>query len=582
MHLTIKREQIGQAKFVFENERRNDYDHTEADGVEVFVYGYPYHNINKTWISARQVSHYYLQNEFDFVTDVEGSYAIIILDRQKGKCLVIIDRCGIYNFLYTKHGETLTISDNMGELLTELPKVRVNRRSLLEFLNFNFVCGDKTHIEGVYQFKPATVHTISSGLHITENSYWQYITQEDGEFSKALSKEELRDLFNQNILTAFQLGEKVSLPLTGGLDSRVEFSACLPKKERLHCYTHGIEGCLDIEIARRIAAIAGISHDVYTLGEEWVKNIPQAAGRLAQVLDGMVNAILSAHLENSITNEMAGGRGEVFLTGVGGEMLRCPYARPDLLDLTSHEDVAANLCERMRVPPAPLDVYTDYDPTEVKLLLDASMLEEIKNVKTKNPVLLSEHFYVRNIIGNFSPPGMRMFGRHFKIFNPFLHANILGSIPFFDREEKWGGKLHRYIFSKNSSQFASMPTRNEEIARMRKAVSKQPVYKGVANQLARKLLGKEIFRSRSTGGPSVIDRTTDYTSWLRNYHSEYVINVLDHDRMILKEFFNKERLNSVVNSFLSDEGSLYYFVTNVMTLEIWLRKMSERTKIEIH
>lgn len=586
MHLTIKREQIGQAKVVFEHDGRKDYDHAEGNGLEVFVYGYPYHNVNRAWISARQVSHYYLQNGLDFVTGMDGSYAITILDKQKGRCLVIIDRYGVYNLLYTTHGDNLVISDNMGELLAELPKVSINRRSLLEFLNFGYILGIKTHIEGVYQFKPAAVHTISSGLHITENSYWQFVTQEGGVPSRALTREELRTLFNQNILATLQLGEKISLPLTGGLDSRVTFSACLPEKERLHCYTHGIEGCLDIEIARKIAAMVGIPHDVYTINKEWIKNIPQIAERHAEALDGRINAILSAHLDNSLTNEV--NRGEVFLTGIGGEMLRWYYTHDGFLGLTSHEEVAATLRERIQ-RTASFDVYTDYDSTEVKQLLDSSMLETIKDTTIKDPCRLVEYYYIHNTVFNFDSPQVRMVGRHFKIFNPYLNARIMESIPFFNDEDKMNRGLHKYMISKNSPQIASVPTSQEEvdgireeIARMRKAGFKHPLYKRAANKLTRELFGRELFRLRSTRLSSPILRSTDYPSWLPRYHKEYVTGVLNNDRMILKEFFNKGELNSAVNLFLSGEGKLCYFVTNIMTLEIWLRKMNERTKIEIH
>lgn len=585
MHLTIKKGQLGQAKVVFEHDGRKDYDHAEADGVEVFVYGYPYHNINRAWISARQLNQYYLQNGLDFVTDMEGSYAIIILDKQKGECLVIIDRYGVYNLLYTTHGEKLVISDNMGELLAELPKASINRRSLLEFLNFGYVMGTKTHIEGVYQFKPAAVHTINSSLHITENPYWHFVTQEDGASSRALTKEELRTLFNQNVLATLQLGEKISLPLTGGMDSRVTFSACFPEKERLHCYTHGIEGCLDIEIARKIAALVGVPHDVYAVNKEWIKNIPQIAERHAEALDGRINAILSAHLENSLANEE--NKGEVFLTGIGGEMLRWYYTHEGFLGLTTHEEVAATLCERVQ-RTASFDVYTDYDSTEIKQLLDSSMLETIKDTTIKDPCRLVEYYYIHNTVFNFDSPQVRMVGRHFKIFNPYLNARIMESIPFFDEEDKKNRGLHKYMISRNNPQIASIPTSQdevdrirEEIARMRKAGFKQPLYKQAANKLTRELFGREIFRFRFPGPSLPILRSTDYPSWLPRYHKEYVTGVLNHDRMILKEFFNKRELNSAVNLFLRGEGRLCYFLTNIMTLEIWLQKMSERTRIEI-
>ena len=578
MHLTIKKGQIGQAKVVFEHDSRKDYDHAEADGVEVFVYGYPYHNVNRAWISALQLNHYYLQSGLDFVTDMEGSYAIIILDKQKEKCLVIIDRYGVYNLLYTTYGDNLVISDNTGELLAELPKASINRRSLLEFLNFGYVMGTKTHIEGVYQFKPAAVYTISSDLHMTENPYWQYITQGDEAPSRALTKEELRTLFNQNILATLQLGEKISLPLTGGMDSRVTLSACLPKKERLHCYTHGIEGCLDIEIARKIAAMVGVPHDVYAVNKEWIKNIPQIAERHAESLDGRINAILTAHLENSLANEMP--RGEVFFTGIGGEMLRWYYTHAGFLGLTTHEEVAAALRERVQRSVS-FDVYADYDSAEIKQLLDASMLETIKDTAIKDPCRLVEYYYIHNTVFNFDSPQVKMVGRHFKIFNPYLNARIMESIPFFGDEDKRDRGLHKYIVSKNSPRISNVSTSQEEVEKVKKAYSRQPLYKKAANKLTRELFGRELFRLRSTRLSSAILRSTDYPSWLPRYHKEYVTGVLDYDRMNLKGLFNKGQLNSVVNSFLSGEGSLCYFVTNIMTLEIWLRKMIERTEIEI-
>lgn len=577
MHLTIKRgDEWAQTRIVLGESGRKDYDHAQTDGVEVFVYGYPYHKANKRWLAASELCQSYLQSELGFVDQTDGVYAIVVLDRMKAKCLVIIDRYAIYNLVYTKRGGNFTISDSMGELLTQLPKVSIDRRSLLDFCNFGFVLGNKTHIDGIYQFKPAAVHTIDSNLDISEESYWKFV----GEWasSKVLSKEELRALFNHNILTAFALGERVSMPLTGGLDSRVALSACLPKKERLHCYTHGIEGCLDIKIARTISAMVGISHDAYTLTEEWVANIPQTAEKHAEVMDGRVTAILSAHLENSFSHEAT--RGEVFFTGVGGEMLRCYYAKPDLLNLTSYEDVAANLRKRIQLH-APFDVYADHDPEEVKLLLDASVLEEIKNAKVEDPVLLAEDFYLRNRIGNFASPQVRMIGQRFKIFNPYLNANILESVPFFDIEEKRRGDLQKYILSRNSSELSNIPTNHEEITAIKKAAPKQYRRKAL-NKVAKALFGRSLFQVSSGVPPSVIARFTDYPSWLRNYHSEYVTEVLDHNSMLLKEFFSKGRLNSVVDSFLSGEERLCYFVTNIMTLEIWFRKMSERTNVEIH
>ena len=66
----------------------------------------------------------------------------------------------------------------------------------------------------------------------------------------------------------------------------------------------------------------------------------------------------------------------------------------------------------------------------------------------------------------------------------------------------------------------------------------------------------------------------DYGNWLREYHRDWLLQTLDYDHMALKDFFQKDELRKVINSYLKGREKLYYFLTNIITLELWLRKIN--------
>ncbi len=586
MHLHIKKgDGWDKTRVVFEKDGRKDYDHAESDGVELFLYGYPYHKRDKTWLSARELCRHYLENELGFVDETEGVYAIVVLDRIKERCLVIVDRYGIYNLFHARSLEEFLISDSVGELLTLLPKVSIDRRSVVEFLNIGHLLGSKTLVDGVSKFKPATVNSVDSNLDMSEKSYWRFVKEDNQMPPSSLSKEERLEqilaLFNENVMTAFELEERVSLPLSSGVDSRAMLSACLPWKERLHCYTHGQEHCLDVGTAERLSTMFGVSHDAYVLNREWISTIPELADRNTEMMDGLVNSVLFAHVRNSFDRES--GKGDLLMTSPGGEMFKCYWVNPDLPGSTTLEAVAASLRKRVQLR-APFDVYSDLSPEEAVKLLEASVLEDIQPVRTANPVTIAEYLYLAANIGNFFSPPITMAGRNFKIFTPYLDPRILESVPFFDLDEKRANAIQRYIIARNSPAQADIPTDHEQLAAMAKSAPRKMLYaRAAANKIAKKLFGKALFptspKTRALGLKKY--RISAFDSWLPEYHAQYVLATIDHDRMILKDFFRKDKLDSAVNSFMRGEESMYYyFLTNIMSVELWLRRMGALTDIE--
>src|SRR5699024_8599370 len=125
--------------------------------------------------------------------------------------------------------------------------------------------------------------------------------------------------FNNHLSTAFKLGETLSLPLTGGMDSRAVLSGSLKYKDKLHCYTHGLSNSEDVKISKKIIKLLNINYTHYNeLGQSFIENIPETATELANVFEGMLNSVLFAHLKFSYERESK--ISDTFLTGIGGEL----------------------------------------------------------------------------------------------------------------------------------------------------------------------------------------------------------------------------------------------------------------------
>jgi asparagine synthase (glutamine-hydrolysing) len=151
------------------------YNHFDNSDIEIFIYGYPYHAVNVAWLSAQDLYQIYLEKKGGFVSDIEGAYAIIVLDKINRKCLIITDRYKIYTFIYIMKDEnSFIISDSIKEIIKYIPQFKLNKESLLEFFNFGFILGNKTPIEEIYTFEPATIYTIDENLNMQENIYWQF------------------------------------------------------------------------------------------------------------------------------------------------------------------------------------------------------------------------------------------------------------------------------------------------------------------------------------------------------------------------------------------------------------------------
>ena len=577
MYLELKAGNWDAAKFVI-TKKQKDYDYLGKGSRDVFVYGYPFDDSTAKWISAGNVHQLYSKAGLSFAKDIEGIYTIVILDRERKECSIIVDRYGVYSLFYSKNRDHIILSDAIGEIIARMPEIQLNRESIIEYLAFGFKLGNKTHIVDVHEFEASTIHRIDEALDISEQIYWELL----GELvENRIPREDFRKVFNAHVMTATSLARRISLPLSGGLDTRTIISALIGKKDNIHCYTHGVRDAEDVKIAQKICNHFNISHSVYELDEEWIKTIPTTVERNAEMFNGLGTSLSAMHVKRSY--EIEDKKGELLISGnMGNEIWRC-WKAERIVNSKNMEDLALGIVRSHSVLPSTIKkVFDGYSDIElVKLLKESVRSVFLKARNCKDLIDYYQYFMLRSYCSNVVSHAMKDTGKHFRVFAAFLHRDLLQQLPLMPLDEKTRGSMQEYIIARNDSYLAALPLnsglaiKSSLTTRIRARLMLVLFYsRAVVNKIYRKLFKANIFTTPLT--PATFH---DYPAWLRSYHEEFLLDIVDYNRMITKELFDRQALESVVSAFLNGDNSASPFILHLISLEIWLGKISRGKRV---
>jgi asparagine synthase (glutamine-hydrolysing) len=112
------------------------------------------------------------------------------------------------------------------------------------------------------------------------------------------------------------------MSLTGGLDSRMIMACAQTNGRKLPCYTFNgsYRDCVDVRIARKVAAACSQSHETILVGDEFLAQFPRLAEETVRITDGAMDVSGAAEL---YVNRLARQIAPVRLTGnYGSEILR--------------------------------------------------------------------------------------------------------------------------------------------------------------------------------------------------------------------------------------------------------------------
>ncbi len=252
----------------------------------------------------------------DFLRELNGMFALAILDRERREVLLARDRLGIKPLYYSER--PFAFASELRTLL-HVPGVEreVDRESLFHYLSLRFVPGERSIFAGVNRLPPGHLLRYDRETQgLTVERWWRLRFGRDGD------PRGLRDALREAVVRWTLSDVPVAVSLSGGLDSSA-VAALLAESGhgRVRTYSLGFGGEDDeLPLARALAERWGTEHHEAVVD----------ADELLDDLLGMVWALDEPYgggLPSWYVYRFMADEVKVGLTGTGGDELFGNYRR---------------------------------------------------------------------------------------------------------------------------------------------------------------------------------------------------------------------------------------------------------------
>jgi len=283
------------------------------------------HSINP--LGPSYLVHLY-EEDPGFPAGLNGWFQGLLVDRRNHTTTLFNDRYGMRRIYYCDSKDAFYFSAEAKAILAVCPETRsLDPRGMGEFVACGCVLQDRTLFASIKVLPGASAWVFRAGSLEKEGAYFD---PRDWERQARLEPEAyyqaIRDVFSRNLPRYFSGRQRIAMSLTGGLDSRMIMAMRRPADGSLPCYSFGgmYRDCRDVLVARQVARACGQSHEVISVGNEFLSRFPYYAERLVYLTDGCAEV---SHSPDLYAHEQARRIAPVRMTGnYGGEVLRRVWA----------------------------------------------------------------------------------------------------------------------------------------------------------------------------------------------------------------------------------------------------------------
>lgn len=272
---------------------------------------------------------------------IDGTFAAVVYDRASQRVHLVTDRYG-YGYVYwQRRPRRLVWSTTLAAFAAGADSPQVDQRAARQFLALGHLLGTRSWFHGVSLLPPGSVLTYDVETdRCVVRRYWHW-----GDLVPSLERPDLGDAadelgrrFRAAVARRCTPAGPTGVFLSGGLDSRAVLAAA-PPHAPLHAVSFGRRGSADLAVARRVAQLRGVPHDIVTLdAENWL------APRLDALWLGGASSGLQ-HMHGVEAQPLCRTLFSEYLSGFGGDnLVRGDYLQsPQVLDRFDADYIAGYL-----------------------------------------------------------------------------------------------------------------------------------------------------------------------------------------------------------------------------------------------
>jgi asparagine synthase (glutamine-hydrolysing) len=485
------------------------------------------------------ILHLYEEYGVDFISKINGMYAIVLWDENKKRFLLYRDRVGKKPLYYTINNGILAFSSEIKSLLVcEGVKRECDKEALNSLLSYNYIPDKLTIFKGIFKLLPASYILVQDG-NIKIDSYWELpLSQNEGHYNENDIIDELAQLLDDSVQLRLRSDVPLGAFLSGGVDSSVVVGTASKYVDRLQTFSIGFneESFNELPYANKVAAIFNTNHITETVTPSFFDLLPKTIWHNDNPHGDV------SFLPTYVLSELSSRHVRVVLTGDGGDELFGGYDK-------YLKFAAMNNTEE--------DLYRAYyEDTSVFSMNEKQLLF---SEKFKNDVCNIDSFYIVNDL--FKQANAKTNGAD--PMNAILYSEIKMLLD--------GNNLVKpdRMGMANSIE-ARMPLLDYRIVEF---VSKLPseykvrdnVTKYIFKKLAERILPRDIvYRKKQMF-------TVPIGEWLKNDLKDFAFKILLDKKTLDRGYFNEQYVRNMLEEHVGNKSNYTRQLRLLLIIELWHR-----------
>ncbi len=278
----------------------------------------------RTQSDTETIVHLYEQEGPEFVTHLNGMFALALWDAKRQQLILARDRLGKKPLVYRHESGRLLFASELKSLL-EVPGVprEIDPQALDEYLTYQYVPHPRTILRGIAKLPPGHYAIYREGQ-LYVRSYWQPDFNREEARSAADYAEELRTLLRSAVELRLQSEVPLGAFLSGGIDSTIIvglMSQLAAEPVRTFSIGFPVKEFDETHYARAAAERFGTIHEEFQVRPDAMEILPRLVWHYDEPF-GDSSAVPTWYVSQLTRQHVT-----VALTGDGGDELFAGYPR---------------------------------------------------------------------------------------------------------------------------------------------------------------------------------------------------------------------------------------------------------------
>jgi asparagine synthetase B (glutamine-hydrolysing) len=269
---------------------------------------------------ASNIASLYLKYGKNIITKIQGSYNLFIHDKNNRQIIICNDRFGFSYLYYYKDNDVFIFGPETKILLAYDKFDRaLDEEAVASYFISNVILGNSSIFKNSKLLPNASVLSIIDNK-LSIEQYWRPVCIRNNNKTELDFINQANELYKASLQKKIpqDKSDKIIMPLTGGLDSRLLLNILQKLNNNLQIYTHGNKKCIDYKIASKVIKELGFekSYQLVDISPEcmgptnaiksvWLSecNVDVRPTHLIQVANALnpgrvtfINGIIGAHM----------------------------------------------------------------------------------------------------------------------------------------------------------------------------------------------------------------------------------------------------------------------------------------------